>query len=266
MENRDRDLGGVIDMRSESFSIDRDTLLQEILLPIEHREAKEGEENPFATELGAEEWAASVEGERGMWRDNVLYPALRDWVVRIPVSHPILLDIGSGQGRTSSEVDGYGVYVGIEPSRFLVERAKALYSRDDRRFLEGSAYRLPIITGSVDGALMVNVLFHLEDMDRGIAEFARVLKAGGKFFLNTVNFDAIDLWKSLYVNAVVDEKMMRGTIPTPERSQSSNTLYFQPNEEIERLLCAYGLRIDSTKKTGGNSGKPYFVTYEGVKE
>lgn len=214
----------------------------------------------------AEEWATSVENERGLWRDAVLYPAMQKWVENIPVPKPIVLDIGSGQGRSSTEVSGYGAYIGVEPSRFLADRAKALYPAPDRYFLEGSAYHVPIIDNGVDGVLMVNVLFHLENMDRAIGEMSRVLKPDGQFFLNTVNFDAIEIWKAFYTNAVIDEKKIQGSIPTPGRSLSLNTLYFQPNETVEQLLAAHGLHIDRVTKTGEKNGKPLFVTFEGTKE
>lgn len=237
--------------------------IEALFLPAEF--SSEVEENPFAAEQGAREWATSVENERGLWRDTVLYPAMRKWVESIPVSKPVILDIGSGQGRSATEVDRYGAYIGVEPSRFLVDRAKSLYPAPNRYFLEGTAYHLPIIDSGVDGALMVNVLFHLENMDRAIREMSRVLKSGGRFFLNTVNFDAIEVWKAFYTNAVIDEKKIRGSIPTPGRSLSLNTLYFQPNETIEQLLAAHGLHIDRLTKTGEKNGQAPFITFEGRK-
>ena len=125
-------------------------------------------ENPFTNEVVAKAWATSVEIESGNWRDRVLYPAMQRWITGVSAQNPIVLDVGAGQGRGSTEIHGYGSYIGIEPSSFLVDRAKELYSAPNREFIIGNAYELPIDSESVDAVISVNVLFHVTNLEKAI--------------------------------------------------------------------------------------------------
>ncbi|MCX6819940.1 MAG: methyltransferase domain-containing protein [Candidatus Adlerbacteria bacterium] len=119
------------------------------------------EENPFEDEKVAREWIRSVEGEKGLIRDNEIYPLLKRWSEGI---NGTILDIGSGQGVASEQISYQKDtnYVGIEPSVVLTERAIERYSRSDRKFLTGNAYQLPIESNSMAGCFSITVWFHLE--------------------------------------------------------------------------------------------------------
>lgn len=223
------------------------------------------EANPFADEQVAKQWAASVEGESGLWRDTVLYPAMQTWVKSITVENPTILDLGSGQGRSSNEIEGYGKYIGVEPSTFLVDRAKELYTRPDREFVVGGAYSVPLPDASVDGVVCVNVLFHLADVEKAIQEIGRVLRPGGSFFINTADNDAVDIWKTVYTDLVVNEKMMQGALRTRAMGLSLNTFYFQPNDLVTATLEKYGLKIERIAKSCEKGGRTLFIAIEGKK-
>lgn len=223
------------------------------------------EANPFADEQVAKQWAASVEGESGLWRDTALYPAMRAWVESIAAERPTILDLGSGQGRSSSEIEGYEKYIGVEPSTFLVDRAKALYARPDREFVLGDAYDIPLPDASVDGVVCVNVLFHLANVEGAIQEMSRVLRPGGSFFVNTADNDAVEMWKTLYTDLVVNETMMQGALRTPATGLSLNTFYFQPNDSVFAAFERHGLHIDRVTKTCEKGGKTLFMAIEGKK-
>lgn len=222
-------------------------------------------ENPFTDEAVAKQWVMSVENESGNWRDKILYPEMRRWFVGIAELKPIILDVGSGQGRGSIEIDGYGKYIGVEPSEFLVNRAKELYSATNREFMIGNAYELPIDTASVDGAISVNVLFHLANLEKAIQEISRVLKAGGSFFVNTASNDAVEVWKSLYTELEVGETMMQGNIRLPGAEPALNTFYFQPNQLVIDTLEKYGLHAEKVSYSCEKDGKSLFITIEGKK-
>lgn len=223
------------------------------------------EANPFTDAAVAKQWVASVETERGNWRDKVLYPEMRKWIAGIAKTEPAILDIGSGQGRGSAEIEGYGKYIGVEPSEFLVDRAREKYSRPDRSFLVGNAYALPIENESVDGVLSVNVLFHLADLEKAIEEMSRVLKVGGSFFINTASNDAVDVWKGLYTDLVVNETMMQGNLRLPESEPALNTFYFQPNQLVIETLERHGLHGEKISYSCEKGGKSLFMTIEGEK-
>ncbi len=220
-------------------------------------------ENPFTDEAVAKQWATSVEIESGNWRDKVLYPEMRKWLAGITEPKPIILDVGSGQGRGSTEIDGYGKYIGVEPSEFLVDRAKQLYSAANRDFVIGNAYELPIVSESVDGVISVNVFFHLADLETAVKEMSRVLRRGGSFFVNTASYDSVDVWKTLYTDLVVSETMMQGNIRLPETEPTLNTFYFQPNQLVIDRLEKYGLHVEKVSYSCEKDGKTLFITIEG---
>lgn len=222
-------------------------------------------ENPFTDEAIAKQWVASVETERENWRDRVLYPEMQKWLAAITQPQPIILDVGSGQGRGSAEIDGYGKYIGVEPSEFLVRRAKEIYSAPNRSFVVGNAYELPIESESTDGVMSVNVLFHLANLDKAVEEMARVLKTGGSFFVNTASNDSVEVWKSLYTDLVVSETMMRGNIRLPDAEPTLNTFYFQPNQFVIETLRKHGLHAEKISYSCEKGGKMLFITIEGKK-
>ena len=222
-------------------------------------------ENPFTDETVAKQWATSVEVESGNWRDKVLYPEMRRWIAGIEEPSPIILDVGSGQGRSSTEIDGYGEYIGVEPSEFLVNRAKEMYSAPNRSFMIGNAYELPIGAQSVDGVVSVNVFFHLANLEKAVEEISRVLKVGGSFFVNTTNNDSVEIWKTLYTDLVVNETMMRGNIRLPGAEPALNTFYFQPNQLVIDTLEKHGLHAEKISYSCEKDGKTLFITIEGKK-
>ncbi len=238
--------------------------IEDLLIPVDLGDQDDAE-NPFALPNVSEEWVSSVEGEKDLWRDRVLYPAMRTWISEFSVKEPIIVDVGAGQGRSSTEIDGYGAYIGVEPSSFLVERAIELYAASRRYFVRGSAYRLPLVDGAADGVIAVNVLFHLARLEDAVKEIARVLKPGGKFFINTADNDALEIWKSLYTNLQIDEAKMQGAIRTPVRGLSLNTFYFQPNQYVIDLLDRHGLRVRRIAKSCEKDGHTLFITLEGEK-
>lgn len=66
---------------------------------------KSFEENPFEDEVIAKQWINSVEGEKGMTRDNESYPNLKKW--HDNTTRGTVIDIGSGQGVCSEKISGY---------------------------------------------------------------------------------------------------------------------------------------------------------------
>jgi len=222
------------------------------------------EQNPFEEKEVAEQWILSVESEKGMIRDNETYPALHAWF--LSTDKGVVLEIGSGQGICSSKIEGYGHYIGIEPSAFLVTRAKELYESPLREFLVGDAYHLPKNNGSCDAVFSVNVWFHLEDVHRASKELFRVLKNKGKFFIHTADRDAFNVWKSFYTNATIQGKKVTGTVSGPGIYQTTNIFYGHTNEEVIEALEKAGLTVSKITKLGTlKDSTTIFIAIEGEK-
>lgn len=220
-------------------------------------------DNPFKDELVAKQWINSVEGEKGMTRDNESYPYLQAWFNS--TSKGTIVDIGSGQGVCSSKIEGYSKYIGIEPSTFLTDRAKELYKSPSREFVVGDAFRLPLENESCDNAISFNVWFHLEDLDKASHELSRVLKSGGKFWIHTADNDALEIWKSFYVNPIIDNKKILGEVRVPVNNMSINTFFLHTNQQIVDSLQKVGLKVLKTTKLGTIDKGTLFVVFEGEK-
>jgi ubiquinone/menaquinone biosynthesis C-methylase UbiE len=107
--------------------------------------------------------------------------------VRVPAgSHG--LDVGCGVGLytlwLARAVGRSGRVLGIEPSAERVEAARALVSHElpapRLDFREGDASKLDVPDASLDWIWCGDVLHHVQDTGRALAEFMRVLRPGGR--------------------------------------------------------------------------------------
>jgi ArsR family transcriptional regulator len=93
----------------------------------------------------------------------------------------VIADIGSGTGNAAEHLARHvKEVVCIDQSKPMLEAAaKRLADLDNVRFLEGGAEKLPLKAKSVDAVTCLLVLHHIEDVERVMAEFARVVRPGG---------------------------------------------------------------------------------------
>jgi 2-polyprenyl-6-hydroxyphenyl methylase/3-demethylubiquinone-9 3-methyltransferase len=100
------------------------------------------------------------------------------------------LEVGSGGGYLSEEIARLGFDVtGIDPSEQSVAVA-AEHARESGlqiRYEQGTGEALPCSNSSFDVVLCCDVLEHVRDVPKVIAEIARVLKPGGVFCYDTFN-------------------------------------------------------------------------------
>ncbi|WP_400997620.1 bifunctional 2-polyprenyl-6-hydroxyphenol methylase/3-demethylubiquinol 3-O-methyltransferase UbiG [Agromyces sp. GXQ0307] len=109
---------------------------------------------------------------------------------RLGISGGRLLDVGCGAGFLSEEFARAGFAVtGIDPSPVAIAaaRAHAEARRLTVEYLVGVGEQLRIDDASVDVVACCDVLEHVPDVDRVIAEVARVLRPGGVFLYDTIS-------------------------------------------------------------------------------
>lgn len=141
----------------------------------------------------ADAWIANIENASAEVREQDIYPELRTWLTEIAASR--VLDIGAGQGVCAAKVvPDHVSYVGLEPSPYLLRRARQLYEREGRQFVEGSVYEMPFALGSFDAIYSVSVWHLLSDLKCAADEVARVLRSAGHFFIVTANPEAYAGW------------------------------------------------------------------------
>jgi ubiquinone/menaquinone biosynthesis C-methylase UbiE len=99
----------------------------------------------------------------------------------------VLADIGCGTGSLTLELARFAEKaVGVDLSREMIRHAaRAAKEREvgNVDFRIGDAERLPLDSGSVDGAFCVMVLHFLRRPERAIAELCRITRPGGSVVL-----------------------------------------------------------------------------------
>jgi SAM-dependent methyltransferase len=109
-----------------------------------------------------------------------------------------LLDVGSGYGSfvlvaRAAGIDAHGVELAPYEVRFARERLAAERPSDDAEdvYRDGDAHTLPFPDATFEAVTFWNVLEHVPDASRAIAEAARVLRPGGVLALIAPNYAAL---------------------------------------------------------------------------
>jgi SAM-dependent methyltransferase len=104
-----------------------------------------------------------------------------------------VLEVGPGQGELSERMarDLGAAVVAVDQSQRMVELTR---SRGIEAIV-GDVQELPFEDGSFDAAVAAWMLYHVPDVDRAIAELARVLRPGGRLVAVTNSaWNLAELW------------------------------------------------------------------------
>ena len=142
---------------------------------------------------------------KGWWDENAPLHSLRLMVnpARVPYFRAVLenglrrdpanlavLEVGSGGGLLAEEFARMGCEVtGVDPSAGSVDAARthAHGAGLDIRYVVARGEELPFPDASFDLVLCCDVLEHVDDVERVLAEAARVLRPGGAYLYDTLN-------------------------------------------------------------------------------
>ena len=125
-----------------------------------------------------------------MWRSEI-NDAVVDAVDPQPGER--VVDIGAGLGAGATRAAAAGAHVvAVEPTPFMRRalrlRRLAGRQRSNLEVVDGSAEQIPVADRSADVVVAVNTMHHWIDVDRGVAEIARVLRPGGRVLLVDEDF------------------------------------------------------------------------------
>ncbi len=120
-----------------------------------------------------------------MWKSPI-----NDAVVDLidPQAGERVLDIGAGMGPGAMRAAACGTQVvAVEPTPFMrrVLSLRRLSSRNRTsvEVVDGTAEALPVDDRTIDAIWAVNTMHHWVDVERGVAEIARVLRPAGRVLL-----------------------------------------------------------------------------------
>ena len=105
-----------------------------------------------------------------------------------------VLEVGGGEGELAVRIVGElrAELAAVDQSRRMVEiqRSRGIDAR------VGDVQELPFGDGEFDVAVAAWMLFHIPDLDRGLAELTRVLKPSGRLVAVTNSSEhLLDLWR-----------------------------------------------------------------------
>lgn len=157
------------------------------------------------------------------WSDEVrwvrtlknLVPGRLKWFNRhIDWKGKDVLDLGCAGGFMAEAIAQHGAHVtGIDPAAEAVEAARRHADNSGLRITYdvGVGEALPYPVAAFDAVVCVDVLEHVADLNRVLAEVTRVLRPGGLFLYDTINRNPIAQFATVTMAEDVLRLLPRGT-------------------------------------------------------
>ncbi len=157
------------------------------------------------------------------WSDNIrwvrtlknLVPGRLAWFDRqIDWQGKMVLDLGCAGGFMAEALAARGAHVtGIDPAEGAIAAARAHARAQGLRigYDVGVGEALPYDTASFDAVVCVDVLEHVADLNKVLAEVARSLRPGGLFLFDTINRNPLARLATITVAEDILRLLPRGT-------------------------------------------------------
>jgi len=178
------------------------------------------------------------------WSDDIrwvrtlrnLVPGRLSWMDRqIDWQGKAVLDLGCAGGFMAEALEDRGARVtGIDPAADAIAAARAHADQAGRMIAYdvGVGEALPYADAGFDAVVCVDVLEHVSDLTRVLAEVKRVLRPGGLFLFDTINRNPLARLATITVAEDILRLLPRGT--------HDPALYIKPRE-LRRALTDAGL-------------------------
>ena len=100
----------------------------------------------------------------------------------LPPSGRRMVEFGAAFGRLADLYGGYEQVILLDYSRSLLRQAQARLGLGGRFvYVAANLYKLPLVDGAVDAAVMVRVMHHLADVPAALVQIRRTIAPGGRF-------------------------------------------------------------------------------------
>jgi len=147
------------------------------------------------------------------------------------------LDLGCGGGFMSEALASRGArVVGIDPWIMVlrVARTHSQTSKLDIQYVASAGESLPLDDNCMDRVVCVDVLEHVPDLRKVLAEIYRVLRPGGIFFFDTVN--------RTWLARILVVTLLEDIIRIMPRGLHDPNKFIRPRE-LKEELSALGFRV-----------------------
>lgn len=144
-----------------------------------------------------------------------------------------VLDLGCGGGYMAEALAQRGARViGVDPSLASLSAARehARQAGLAIDYREGVGEALPLPDGSLDRVVCVDVLEHVQDLERVLREVRRVLRLGGIFFFGTINRN----WLASLISVTAAEFVLRIVPP----GSHDPAMFISPADLRKKLAAA----------------------------
>lgn len=95
-----------------------------------------------------------------------------------------IVHLGAGFGRMTNELGGYQQVIVLDYSRTMLQDAQKFLGRDERfTYVAADIYKLPLLPGSCDAALMERVIHHIADVPAALRQIRAILVPNAPFVL-----------------------------------------------------------------------------------
>ena len=165
------------------------------------------------------------------------------------------LDIGCGAGFITEELARAGfAATGIDPSMVAIDAARSHAGATGLaiEYLVGSGEELPVADAAFDLVSCCDVLEHVADLERVIAETARVLRPGGVYLFDTINRTR---WSRLLAIEAMQEWRWTRIMDTAIHDWS---MFITP-EELTDALDRNGMDVAELVGLAPRAGMPTIV-------
>ena len=105
----------------------------------------------------------------------------------LPDSGKRLLEIGAGFGRITNEYHMYEQVILLDYSLEQLQYARQQLGDEGYLYVAADAYRMPFQSGVFDGATMIRVIHHMENVPAVLDQIQNMLAGGAKFILEFAN-------------------------------------------------------------------------------
>jgi 2-polyprenyl-6-hydroxyphenyl methylase/3-demethylubiquinone-9 3-methyltransferase len=146
-----------------------------------------------------------------------------------------VLDLGCAGGFMAEAIaEAGGIVTGIDPAEQAIEAAweRSRQTGQEIRYDVGVGESLPYETASFDLVVCVDVLEHVSDLNKVLAEVSRVLRPGGLFLFDTINRNPLATLAAITIAENVLGLLPKGT--------HAPDMFIKPNE-LSTALFAAGL-------------------------